>query len=465
MNFLSFTQQALVLFILGTIPILFGAVQAWIWPIYTVAAYAAVAALAWSAVASDHSARGRSGATAGWAAAALFLALTLAACLPLPDALLALLSPARFDLLRHSADLTGSAPVWSTISYAPLQSLAWWAFLLGLALLFAVLSARLANARFLRVTLWVLLALAVAQALYGLLQALIPNLGVLWVTYLQSGMGDARGTYINRNHFAGFMAMLLPLLLGFSLSRVRWEEGLDFRALLRSDRPHQHMLMVLGLVLMALALLFSKSRGGITGTLVGLFVFVVLVRGGARRIPAGVWAVMGLFLGLTLFYGLRIGFGPIIERFLAIDADISRLGYWRDSLPVIAAHPFGIGLAAFETVFPIYEASLGSETRTAVHLHNDVLQLLVEAGWAGFVVLAGAFTLFMLQMLRRIRRMGTGADPGRFFLAAGAYSGLVALSLHSFLDFNLQIPANAVYFVTLMAIVRVTSRGAIGDRR
>jgi hypothetical protein len=49
--------------------------------------------------------------------------------------------------------------------------------------------------------------------------------------------------------------------------------------------------------------------------------------------------------------------------------------------------------------------------------------------------------------------MNPHKDPMRFFLAIGAFSGLMSLAFHSFFDFNLQIPANCVYFVTLMAIL------------
>jgi hypothetical protein len=52
-----------------------------------------------------------------------------------------------------------------------------------------------------------------------------------------------------------------------------------------------------------------------------------------------------------------------------------------------------------------------------------------------------------------ITHMNSHKDPMPFFLAAGAFSGLISLAFHSFFDFNLQIPANCVYFVTLMAIL------------
>lgn len=469
--------------ILVTVPILFGAVQPWVWSVYTVMVYAAFVMLVggqWSLVIGQKKENREEGGrrsevgdrqtgrwltsdfgplTSGlWWAVAGFLLLTLPACLPLPEGLAALLSPARMEWVRQSRALLDAAPGPAALSYAPAQSLAWWAFWLALALLFALLSRQLADRRFLTGTLWLLLAVAVAEAFYGILQALVPNLGVLWVSYLKSGMGNARGTYINRNHFAGFIEMLLPLLLGFALSRVRWHGRPSLRRLLHSERLHQHLLMALALVLMALALLFSKSRAGITGLFIGLFVFFSLVRAGTHDMPRGVWWMSGFFVALTLLYGWHIGYGPIIERFLALDQNISRLDYWRDSLPIIAAHPFGIGPAAFETVFPLYNVSMATDAREAVYLHNDVLQLLVEAGWAGFALIAGAFALFMARMLGRIRRMDAVDDPRDFFLAVGAFAGLVSLGFHSFFDFNLQIPANAVYFVLLMAVLRVASR-------
>jgi O-antigen ligase len=87
------------------------------------------------------------------------------------------------------------------------------------------------------------------------------------------------------------------------------------------------------------------------------------------------------------------------------------------------------------------------------YAHNDYLQLLIEAGWIGFTAVLSGFLIFMGKSAYRIKHMNPHKDPMRFFLAAGAFSGLVSLAFHSFFDFNLQIPANCVYFVTLMAIL------------
>jgi O-antigen ligase len=91
--------------------------------------------------------------------------------------------------------------------------------------------------------------------------------------------------------------------------------------------------------------------------------------------------------------------------------------------------------------------------RRLEYAHNDYLQLLIEAGWIGFIALTTGFSIFMWKSAHRIRHMNPRKDPMRFFLGAGAFSGLISLAFHSFFDFNLQIPANCVYFVTLMAIL------------
>jgi O-antigen ligase len=444
-------SKALVLFVLATVTVLFGAVQAWVWSVYTAVIYAAFIIYAWQKSREGYGV----GLNSYGAALGLFFVLTLLACLPLSGRLIGVLSPVRYNLLTQAKMLTGLDAAWPTLSYAPLHSLGWWAFLLGLGLLFLMLKTCFASRRLLRWSLWILLGVTVVQGLYGILQALIPNLGVLW--YVKSGLGDARGTWINRNHFAGFMGMMLPLLLGFSLSRVRWGARLKFKTLLQSNRIHQHSLLLLALVIMALALLFSKSRAGIMSLFLGVGAFLFLIRGKDRAMPRRFWFIMGLFFGLTVLYGMRMGFDPIIGRFLALDQNTSRLDYWNDSLAIIADHPLGIGLATFKYVFPVYNVTSLTETMTPHYLHNDVLQLLVETGWPGFTLLIGAYLVFMVDSFQRIRRMVFYRDPKRLFIAVGAFSGLVSISFHSFFDFNLQIPANAVYFVVLLAIVKISA--------
>ncbi len=453
--------NSLVLFILCTIPILFAAVQPFVWGVYTVLMYLAFVLMLWRVPADELPRPGR----AFYFSLGPFFLVALLLCVPLPDGLLALASPTRFALLEEARALTGTPPVWHSLGYYPLKGLAWWGFLLGLALFFLVLEVHFRNRRRLRLTLWLLFFLAVLEALYGLLQALLPNTHVLWATHVRAYLGMARGTWINRNHFAGYLEMMIPLFLGFLLARIDWHGKINLKKLLQSDRPHQHALFMLGLVLMTLALFFSQSRAGITGLFLGMAVFLALLSTGGRRMPAAAWLVVGTMAGLVIFYGGRIGFDPVLARFLALTPEASRLDFWRDSLAMIAQHPFGIGLAAFKPLFPLYHTTSLPGGTTPYYLHNDILQLVVDTGWIGAIALLGGLAWFMTTRVGRIRRMDPAADPERFFPAVGALSGLAALIFHSFFDFSLQMPANAVYFVMLMAIVDSSTAAGKPEKR
>jgi O-antigen ligase len=157
-----------------------------------------------------------------------------------------------------------------------------------------------------------------------------------------------------------------------------------------------------------------------------------------------------------------------MNRFLTLGTDSgSRMDIWRDTLTVIYDHPLGVGLGNYENVFQVYNRSLTLD-KTVTHAHNDYLQVLTETGWVGFFALLGSFFTFLGKRARRIKKIDNRRDPLRFFLAVGAFSGLISISVHSLFDFNLQIPANSVYFVVLMAILSACTqpnRKMIGEYR
>ena len=104
--------------------------------------------------------------------------------------------------------------------------------------------------------------------------------------------GQCRGTYINRNHFAGFLIMLFPLVLGYALSFGSWEKQTRKRTFRSTvDQVQSSPPLILGVILvcMIVAVLFSKSRAGITGMGVGFITFTILVRMGLGRLPLGFW--------------------------------------------------------------------------------------------------------------------------------------------------------------------------------
>jgi O-antigen ligase len=429
---------------------MFAAVQPWVWTFYTICIFIAFFLLFAKFPDSRNWMPGR------WSIMllGLFFTVTLIQCLPLPSSLLSSISPFRKKILSQASAILGSADTWHAISYSWRNSFAWWLFLISVLIFYLAFRKTFDAEDHLKRLIHVLFVIAVLEALYGLLQALIPTLGALWVDYTGS-LGSARGTYINRNHFAGFIEMILPLGLGYILSLSSWQEKLSIKALMSSDRPNFQFFLTTGLAVMLLALIFSKSRAGIIAWGLGFLVFALLLHIGSKGLPKSYWVIMGLIIGMVSFYSFKIGVDPVLKRFLMINKEMGRFDIWRDTWTIVKDHPFGIGLATFKQVFPVFNVSIVAET-TPYYAHNDYLQLLVETGWIGFFALVSGFYIFLFRSFRRIKRIKLQNDPFRFFMAVGALSGLVSMAFHSFFDFNLQIPANCVYFVMLLAIVDIT---------
>jgi O-antigen ligase len=459
-----------VFFIVATIPILFAAVQPWIWAFYTACIVLSFLILLWG----NSEERMWKPPLIFVLPVGLFFFVTLCQCLPIPKPALSFFSPFRYHWLAQSRAIIGRSFNLATISYAPLTSLAWWIFLLGLFLFFLVFRESITSGRDLKILLSIVLAVSFLEAIYGLFQALVPSLGVLWVDYIQAYLGDARGTFINRNHFAGFMEMTLPLGLAYMMAMGNWRKKMSLKAMMSSDRPNFQFFLCIGLVVMTLALLFSRSRAGIFGGVLGFITFALLMRSSSGELPRSFWVMISAIVGMVAFYSIKIGIDPVLERFLRISKDTTRLDIWRDSLAMIKDNPFGIGLAAFKRVFPVYNLSNFSGSQF-IYLHNDYLQLLVETGWIGFLTLAGGFYIFLVKSILKVRKMRLQSDPMRYFVAIGALSGIVSIAFHSFFDFNLHMPANAVYFVMLMGLVyhcawkggqeRENSKEKIGKRK
>jgi len=433
-------------------PILFAAVQPWVWSFYCLLMIAAFMLSLWTVQSQSiiPSIRHLNKLVA------IFFIWSLALCLPFPHTLLSFLSPTRFEIVTQAWMLTGNNPVWETISYSSKKALAWWVFLVSLGLFFIVLHDLCQDRKMLKRIVFVMIGVGLIEAAYGLIQALVPSMGVLWVDYVKDYLGTARGTFINRNHFAGFIEMTWPLALGMTLAQTSRIHSL--KEALGSDRLNRQALMALVIIVFLLALIFTRSRAGIFSGLIGYLTFFIMARTGLKDAALQSRFLLGGIIVLVCIYAMTIGVGPILDRFLIIAGDgHSRMDIWRDSLPIIKSHPLGIGLGNYENVFAVYNRSFISG-KTVTHAHNDYLQLLIETGWIGLFAAVGGFFIFLGKSAGRIRRLDFHGDPLRFYLAAGAFSGLISMAVHSLFDFNMQIPSNCLYFVVLLAVLSVCTQ-------
>jgi O-antigen ligase len=266
-------------------------------------------------------------------------------------------------------------------------------------------------------------------SLFAILQHLTSNGKLYWFREMRSG-GLPFGPYVNRNHFAGFAELVLPLaLVPLVLGRVRRERW-----------------PVVGLfaVLPIGALFLAASRGGIVSFGAELSVLALVMiqrREMGKQLFAG-----GAVLLVALLLVSWLGVGQILQRLSSVQLlEVSsgkRASMRRDTWRIFLDHPFvGTGLGTLQLVYPPYESLY--DGKIVNHTHNDYLEVLAETGLLGGICCAWFLGVLLVQSLERLRQFNNS------FLGALQLSGFVACSgflVHSFVDFNLHNPAYALLF-------------------
>jgi O-antigen ligase len=264
------------------------------------------------------------------------------------------------------------------------------------------------------------------------------------------------GPFVNKNHFAGWMLMGIPLALGMGLRhlgdnahRLRG----DARGLvlwLSEPDGGRLMLYVVAALFMALSLLMTGSRSGL-----GCFAVIVVGaavwtgrRGGSWRVSLGA-AVAALALVLVALQWA--GRDAALERFtLASNNSVGlRLDIWRISALIVRDFPvLGTGMNTFGLA--TYQHQPGGLDTHYNEAHNEYVQLLVEGGAITFLLALVAIAAVARAVLLRFRANDDG--PEAYWVRVGATAGLAAIALQSLVEFSLQMPGNTVLFVLLLAM-------------
>jgi O-antigen ligase len=269
-------------------------------------------------------------------------------------------------------------------------------------------------------------------SLFAVLQVLTSNGKLYWFREISSG-GLPFGPYVNRNHFAGFVELILPLaLVPLVLGRVR-----------RERRPVVGLFAVLPIG----ALFLSASRGGIVSLAVelgALLLVMILRRAMGKQLLAGVSVLLVASL-LISWLGVR----QILQRLSSIQLlEVTagkRASMRKDTWCIFLDYPLvGTGLGTLQLVYPRYETLY--DGKIVNHTHNDYLEALAETGILGGLCCAWFLGVLFSESLKRLRQLNNS------FIGTLQLSGLVASTgflVHSFVDFNLHIPANALLFFLL----------------
>jgi O-antigen ligase len=296
--------------------------------------------------------------------------------------------------------------------------------------------------------------LGAIMALAGIVQKAMWN-GKIYGFWAPQTAGDSFGPFVNRNHFAGWMLMALPLVIGYFCSRIARgmrgiKPGWQNRVIWFSSADASETVLVgFAALLMALALVLTMSRSGAAGLLVALTISGWFV---SRRQSIG--AKRATIVVYLLFVALFVVWWAGLDRLAARFADAqtvdaaSRFGIWADTWRIAKRFPLvGTGLNTFGTATIFFQTA--DLDRHYAQAHNDYLQLLSDGGVLVCIPAAIVAGIFVWRIRRRFQG---SSDDANYWIRVGAVTGLVAVALQEVVDFSLQMPGNAALFVILAAL-------------
>ncbi|MEW6107713.1 MAG: O-antigen ligase family protein [Nitrospirota bacterium] len=366
---------------------------------------------------------------------AVFILFILIQSLPLPSSILKFISPSAFSMQTFYSPVKRD---FMHISLYPYKTGMELLLIVALFTVFAIAMSNLKNKENLIRALKVLVVFGFSLSIFAIVQKATWNGRLYWFRELTLG-GSPFGTFVNRNHFAGMTGMLIPLGLGLALTRKSIEKKALFGFIT---------------LIMAVALFFSLSRGGILGFFSGMALFSFLIIK-SRVQTKKIWAI-GFFLMVLAVYLLYLGIDPIIDRFYKTDiTGEQRLIVWSATLKAAKDFWFtGTGLGTFINIFPLY-APPGMNS-IYDHAHNDYLEFILETGIVGAILLAVFVSLSIYSIAKSSLEGKTG------ILRIAAVSSAFTMAVHSIFDFNLHILSNALLFSFVLGMVIALSDPGFG---
>ena len=292
-----------------------------------------------------------------------------------------------------------------------------------------------------------------------------PVIPLLAVAAVQAGLGVyqgatgpvVHGTYPNRNHFAGLLEMVLPFAVAYGFALLG-----DARLYSPALRAFKACAALALAALIFVALLQSLSKMGFAAGLLGVLVMAALalassIRGWKKALIIPALAAVFLLAFVFLPSDQLVGtFGETLAP--ASDLE-NRWPIWVDTLHLIRAYPlFGSGLGTYNSVFTKFKT--GAPAVGFVHAHNDYLEFAAELGAFGFLILAAILSAVFWSALRAATR---GPDRHTRCLGLASAGALTAIALHSLVDFNMYVRANAMVLAWICGIAASLS-GALPAR-
>ena len=406
-----------------------------------------------------------------WLLLALIL-LIVFQLVPLPYPVLETLSPFTANLYRQAHEITAMDGGHSICSLPGCLSLdrdltvkSLLTFCAYLAFAFLV-TWSVQGARDLRRIAVILITFSATLALYGCLMFLDESTGIFSSKRrLPLYGGRIASTLINPDHFASYLIMGIFLAFGYFcsvlkslpvvLGRTRRRRFLN--VLNSEDSPLPKALLLFFLMaIMILTLVYTLSRGGVAALFISMVFCLLLL---FLRTLKPLYLLLALPLAAVLGYYIEMmGVDLLLQRLADTQRELAaidtyqRMILFRRGLELWQTFPlFGVGLGAFPIIFPMVQpADLG--IYDIPYIHSDWLQLAIETGWVGALLILFIFAFLFIQYL--IRWWKT-EDPWGFGFGLAALGTMVAISIHELVDFSLRIPCNPLFLVIVIALAGV----------
>jgi O-antigen ligase/tetratricopeptide (TPR) repeat protein len=389
----------------------------------------------------------------GLVALALICAFIFAQLVPLPPGIMKIISPGTYNL--YSETVFAGGPVrWMPLSIDVKATLSEFFRVVSYAVFYVLTVQLVSKKENLKKAIAAVVIFASVLSFLAILQHILWNGKIYWVRNITQG-GSPFGPYVNRNHYAGLMEMIFPLVLSLFLfykPHIAYKSLRD--KLTRAfDLKSTNIYLLLGFsaVLIATSVFLTLSRSGIVSLSVSLLFFglMFLARGKDRKRGIVIIVICVLVILSVGWFGWE----PVFERFEKIrnpQGDISelRLVVWNDSRNIIRDFPlFGTGAGSFVDIYPKYRTIPGD--RIVDHAHNDYIELLSDGGVVAFALCAWFFVLLLFRSFGVFRKR---SETYSVYVFIGCVTGIISILVHSITDFNLHIGANGLYLFFLAAL-------------
>ncbi|WP_241235083.1 O-antigen ligase family protein [Amphritea opalescens] len=355
------------------------------------------------------------------------------------------------------------APLWALMQFQlditidPANTLQDALFGFALAGLFTLTTLLVKSKRRIKLLCFTLVGSGLFQAVYGSMMTLT-GIEYLFFVPKEHYLNLTTGTFVNRNHLAGYLELTLAVGIGLMISTLDGSSAANwrdfFRRLLTTLLGNKARLRII-LVMMVAGLVMSHSRMGNSAFFASLSIAGVLALILSRRSTKATIILISSLIIIDLFVvGTFFGVEQVVQR-LEKTSDSSEtrdevntytLGAIEDNLLT------GSGAGSYYTLFPAYreyDAGRGFYN----HAHNDYFEFASDYG----VVVTGCLMLaVLLVFISAIRAQIKRKNTLMRGLAFSATMAIIALAIHSTVDFNLQIPANAATFVIILALGQIS---------